>query len=86
MSLSAKSRDVRSTDTRIVITAEPTIAGRALTAVASGITVLAVAAAAFAERLPIRTDTVADGLAHNAVNRIVPDARGFLWFCSRLVS
>jgi ligand-binding sensor domain-containing protein/signal transduction histidine kinase len=35
-----------------------------------------------AERLPIRTYTTADGLAHNAVNRIVRDSRGFLWFCT----
>src|SRR5436853_4099649 len=35
-----------------------------------------------AERLPIRTYTVADGLAHNTVNKIVRDSRGFLWFCT----
>src|SRR5258705_1207207 len=35
-----------------------------------------------AERLPIKTYTVADGLAHNAVNKIVRDSRGFLWFCT----
>jgi hypothetical protein len=35
-----------------------------------------------AERLPIRIYTTADGLAHNAVNRIVRDSRGFLWFCT----
>ncbi len=35
-----------------------------------------------AERLPIKTYTTADGLAHNAVNRIVRDSRGFLWFCT----
>src|SRR5438128_2244138 len=36
-----------------------------------------------AERLPIKTYTTADGLAHNVVNRIVHDSRGFLWFCTR---
>jgi ligand-binding sensor domain-containing protein/two-component sensor histidine kinase len=36
-----------------------------------------------AERLPIKAYTVADGLAHNAVNKIVRDSRGFLWFCTR---
>ena len=36
-----------------------------------------------AERLPIKTYTTADGLAHNEVNRIVCDSRGFLWFCTR---
>ena len=35
-----------------------------------------------AERLPIKTYTVADGLAHNEVNKIVRDSRGFLWFCT----
>jgi ligand-binding sensor domain-containing protein len=35
-----------------------------------------------AERLPIKTYTTADGLAHNDVNRIVRDSRGFLWFCT----
>src|SRR5213592_1648688 len=35
-----------------------------------------------AERLPIKNYTTADGLAHNIVNRIVRDPRGFLWFCT----
>ena len=35
-----------------------------------------------AERLPVKTYTVADGLAHNTVNKIVRDSRGFLWFCT----
>jgi ligand-binding sensor domain-containing protein/two-component sensor histidine kinase len=35
-----------------------------------------------AERLPIKIYTTADGLAHNDVNRIVKDSRGFLWFCT----
>ena len=36
-----------------------------------------------AERLPIKTYSTADGLAHNEVNRILCDSRGFLWFCTR---
>ena len=40
------------------------------------------AADAYAERLPIKTYTTADGLAHNNVKRIVKDSRGFLWFCT----
>ena len=36
-----------------------------------------------AERLPIKSYTTADGLAHNVVNKIVRDSRGFLWFCTR---
>lgn len=35
-----------------------------------------------AEQLPARTYTTADGLLSNIVNRIVPDPRGFLWFCT----
>ena len=35
-----------------------------------------------AERLPIKTYTTADGLAHNDIRRIVKDSRGFLWFCT----
>jgi len=38
------------------------------------------AAAARAERLPLKPYTVADGLPHNVINRIVRDTRGFLWF------
>jgi ligand-binding sensor domain-containing protein/two-component sensor histidine kinase len=34
------------------------------------------------ERLPVKLYTTADGLAHNSVNRIVRDSRGFLWFCT----
>ena len=41
------------------------------------------AAPAEAERLPARVFTTADGLANNAVNRIVHDSRGYLWFCTR---
>jgi ligand-binding sensor domain-containing protein/two-component sensor histidine kinase len=35
-----------------------------------------------AEQLPIRLYTRADGLAHNAVRRIMRDSRGFLWLCA----
>src|SRR5436305_5473248 len=44
---------------------------------------LAVAKGAAAEHLPIKTYTTADGLANNAVNRIVRDSRGFMWFCTQ---
>ena len=37
---------------------------------------------ATAERLPLRTYTTDDGLAHARVRRIVRDPRGFLWFCT----
>ena len=35
-----------------------------------------------AERLPVKTYTTVDGLAHNNINKIVRDSRGFLWFCT----
>jgi ligand-binding sensor domain-containing protein/signal transduction histidine kinase len=35
-----------------------------------------------AERLPLRLYTTTDGLAHNVINKIVRDSRGFLWFCT----
>lgn len=44
---------------------------------------LAVSQVVKGERLPIKTYTTADGLAHNVVNRVVRDSRGFLWFCTR---
>jgi ligand-binding sensor domain-containing protein len=43
---------------------------------------LALPVASHAERLPIKAYSTADGLAHNAVNRIVRDSRGFLWFAT----
>lgn len=45
---------------------------------------LIAATSAHAEQLSIRTYTTADGLAYNVVRRIVPDSRGFLWFCTAL--
>ena len=44
--------------------------------------ILASSAIAKGERLPIKSYTTADGLANNAVNRILRDSRGFLWFCT----
>ena len=35
-----------------------------------------------AERLPIKTYTVADGLLRDDVQKVMQDSRGFLWFCS----
>src|SRR5262245_65730045 len=43
---------------------------------------LTIALPARAQRLPIRAYTTTDGLAHNTVNRIVRDSRGFLWFAT----
>ena len=37
---------------------------------------------AMAERLPLKAYTIADGLPHNTINKIVRDSRGFLWFCT----
>jgi ligand-binding sensor domain-containing protein len=35
-----------------------------------------------AEGLPIKTYTIADGLARDYVSRIVQDSHGFIWFCT----
>jgi len=35
-----------------------------------------------AEQLPIKTYTIADGLARDCVNRIKQDSHGFIWFCT----
>ena len=35
-----------------------------------------------AERLPVKTYTVADGLLRDNVSKIKQDSRGFLWFCT----
>ncbi|HEX6124921.1 MAG TPA: two-component regulator propeller domain-containing protein [Pyrinomonadaceae bacterium] len=36
----------------------------------------------YAEILPLKPYTMADGLAHDRVERIVRDSTGFLWFCT----
>jgi signal transduction histidine kinase/ligand-binding sensor domain-containing protein len=43
---------------------------------------LASGSVAHTERLPLKSYTTADGLAHDSVRRIVGDSRGFLWFCT----
>lgn len=35
-----------------------------------------------AERLPFKAYSTTEGLAHDSVNKIVRDSRGFLWFCT----
>jgi ligand-binding sensor domain-containing protein/signal transduction histidine kinase len=37
---------------------------------------------ASAQQLPVKTYTVADGLAHDEVIEILQDSHGFLWFCT----
>jgi signal transduction histidine kinase/ligand-binding sensor domain-containing protein len=44
--------------------------------------VLFLASISKAERLPVKTYTVADGLLRDNVYRIRQDSRGFLWFCT----
>src|SRR5580693_9136598 len=36
----------------------------------------------FAELLPIRSYSTADGLAADRIDKIVIDSRGFVWFCT----
>lgn len=43
---------------------------------------LFVAVCSPAEVLPVRAYTTAEGLAHDHINRIFPDSRGFLWICT----
>lgn len=52
-------------------------------AFAACLIVLATAAAIHAEHLPIKTYTIADGLANDVINRIVRDSHGYLWFCTK---
>ena len=44
--------------------------------------IMTAAQVVMAERLPLKTYTTAEGLPHNAINKIVRDSRGFLWFCT----
>jgi ligand-binding sensor domain-containing protein/signal transduction histidine kinase len=44
--------------------------------------VLIVYAQSRAEQLPIRTYTTADGLPRDSIYKIIPDPRGYLWFCT----
>ena len=37
----------------------------------------------FAERLPIKIYTSADGLGSSFVDYLMRDSRGFMWFCTR---
>src|ERR1700733_11275078 len=37
----------------------------------------------YAEHLPVRIYTTADGLAGNTIDSIVRDSSGYLWFCTR---
>jgi|SRR5215472_16687125 len=46
------------------------------------IVIFCISRAVAGERLPLKTYTTADGLAHNIINKIVHDSRGFLWFCT----
>jgi len=45
--------------------------------------ILALLSRLAAEQLPIRAYSSADGLPHNCIVHIFPDARGFIWFSTR---
>ncbi len=44
--------------------------------------ILLLASSSKAERLPVKTYTVAEGLQRDFISRIRQDSRGFLWFCN----
>ena len=46
------------------------------------VAIIALPLGLIAELLPIRSYTTADGLASNHIDCIVPDSRGFVWFCT----
>src|SRR5436853_410234 len=50
--------------------------------VVAALVLLAVAVNVSAERLPLRSYTMLDGLAQDKVKFIARDSRGFLWFCT----
>jgi ligand-binding sensor domain-containing protein/signal transduction histidine kinase len=52
------------------------------TALRAVVSVLLAVPVLIAEQLPIQNYTTTDGLAHNHINRIRLDKRGFLWFCT----
>ena len=43
---------------------------------------LIVSPSSSAEQLPIKTYTIAEGLARDSINCIVQDSHGFMWFCT----
>src|SRR5437867_6752082 len=45
-------------------------------------TVLLFELTVFAEQLPLKRYTTADGLTRDYITRIVLDSHGFLWFCT----
>src|SRR3982751_7148317 len=47
-----------------------------------GLLVLVLCAVVCAERLPVKTYSVADGLLRDYVYKIRQDSQGFLWFCT----
>src|SRR5215471_4914534 len=46
------------------------------------IAILAAPVCLHAERIAVRSYTTADGLASDQIDCIVPDSRGFIWFCT----
>ncbi|MBI4472646.1 MAG: hypothetical protein HY646_08265, partial [Acidobacteria bacterium] len=46
------------------------------------ILLLGLARSLCAQKLPVRSYGLTDGLSHENVHRIVADSRGFVWFCT----
>src|SRR6185369_7403070 len=45
--------------------------------------ILFISLAIFAEHLPVKIYTSADGLGSSFVDYLIRDSRGFMWFCTR---
>ena len=57
--------------------------GRYLTRLIISFAVVLSASPIFAERLPLKIYTSADGLGSSFVSFLMRDQRGFMWFCTR---
>ncbi|MEP6849181.1 MAG: two-component regulator propeller domain-containing protein [Acidobacteriota bacterium] len=64
------------------ITIQDHLLSRRFTDLACVVLFFSLPLAAMAERLPVKTYTVADGLLQDRVTKIKQDSRGFLWLCS----
>ena len=55
---------------------------RAVSCLLAAVVLIVSSQVLYAEKLPVRTYTIADGLLRDSVTRVVQDSRGALWFCT----